>query len=216
MPIPMFIRAKRLEGAPQRMEGQKGAALFVTLIVLVAMLLSGIALIRSVDTTNVIAGNLSFKQAALHAADLGVEAAVAELPNIVATSLEANITPPASSTLPNYWYYATLRETDVKGLPTTKAFGAGGTAIPINWSNVPVASTSNGYSVKYVIDRLCQGPTPVTDLQANCFADAATGGGTKKAGGTVFSGTTTVYYRISVQVTGPRNTVSYVQATIKR
>src|SRR5258708_3371994 len=39
------------------------------------MTLAGIGMIRAVDTVNVVAGNLGFKQASINAADRGVEAA---------------------------------------------------------------------------------------------------------------------------------------------
>lgn len=190
---------------------QKGVVLFIALIVLVAMTMAGIALVRSVDTANVIAGNLAFKQGTLQAADLGVEAAVTALPNIVATTLDAD------AQTASYWYFATRRTTDAAGVPTTQAVGAAGAATPINWNNVPpVGASVAGNSVQVVIDRLCRGPAPVTDLQGQCFADASLGGGTKKAGGIVFTGTTTMYYRVTARVSGPRNTVSMVQAIVSR
>lgn len=197
---------------------QKGVVLFIALIVLVALTMAGIALVRSVDTANVIAGNLAFKQGTLQAADLGVEAAVAALPNIVATNLDNDLTPAASSTNPNYWYYATRRVADAAGAPTTLAIGATGAATPIDWNGVPVAvdSTATGNKVQIVIDRLCQGPAPVTDVQDKCFADAPLGGGTKKAGGVAFTASSTVYFRVTARVTGPRNTVSMVQAILSR
>jgi Tfp pilus assembly protein PilX len=52
---------------------QRGAILFIALIVLVAMTLAGIALMRSVDTNVLIAGNLAFRQGATAAGDYGVE-----------------------------------------------------------------------------------------------------------------------------------------------
>ena len=82
--------------------------------------------------------------------------------------------------------------------------------------NVPATTINQNYQVKYVIDRLCNGPTPVTDITGNCYAEAATGGGTKKAGGIVFSGAQAVYYRVTVRVEGPRNTTSMVQALLSR
>ena len=54
---------------------QKGVVLFISLIVLVAMTLAGIGLMRSVDTSTIITGNLAFKQSTLQAADQGVEQA---------------------------------------------------------------------------------------------------------------------------------------------
>lgn len=195
---------------------QNGVVLFIALIVLVALTMAGIALVRSVDTSNVIAGNLAFKQGTLQAADLGVEAAVSALPTIITTSLDAVLLPASTSTNPNYWYYPTRREDDANGVPTTKEFGAAGAAAAINWSNVPTASTTAGNTVQVVIDRLCQGPPPVTDIEGKCFADAGTGGGTKKAHGTRFSGAATTYYRVTVRVSGPRNTTSMVQAILSR
>ena len=47
----------------RRTRAQQGVILFIALIVLVAMSLAGIALMRSVDTNVLIAGNLAFRQA---------------------------------------------------------------------------------------------------------------------------------------------------------
>ena len=52
---------------------QRGVILFIALIVLVAMSLAGIALMRSVDTNVMIAGNLAFRQGATLAADRAFE-----------------------------------------------------------------------------------------------------------------------------------------------
>jgi type IV pilus assembly protein PilX len=69
-----------------------------------------------------------------------------------------------------------------------------------------------------MIDRLCTGTTlPVTDIQGNCVSDIpVAGGGSKKANAPVFSGTTAVYYRVTIRVLGPRNTTSMVQALLSR
>ena len=195
---------------------QQGVVLFIALIVLVALTMAGIALVRSVDKSNVIAGNLAFKAGTVQAADLGIEQAATVLPDIIATTLETNRLPASSSTNPNYWYYATRRQDDASGVPTTKEYGAAGTATAINWSSVPTAASSNGNTVQVVIDRLCNGPAPVTDIQGKCFADDPQGGGTKKAGGVVFSGSAVVYYRATVRVAGPRNTVSVVQVVLSK
>jgi Tfp pilus assembly protein PilX len=197
---------------------QQGVVLFIALIVLVALTLAGIALVRSVDTSNVIAGNLAFKQGTLQAADVGIEAAVTALPNIIATTLETDQTLPAATVPPSYWYYSSRREEDMAGIPTTKKFGTAGTATAINWSDVPFASANalSGNTVQVVIDRLCTGTTPVTDIQGNCFAEDPSSTGTKKAGGIVFSGADTVFYRATVRVSGPRNTVSVVQVILSK
>lgn len=200
-PAPRMHRSTRL-GATLRQ--QRGAALFIALIALVSMTMAGIALVRSVDTSNLIAGNLAFRQAGLHASDVGVETAFDALGTIVTTSLDANWPSGCATGACNY--YPTMQATNAKGIPTVIG----------DWSTVPFTTVNGDYHVKYVIDRLCNGPTPVTDITGNCYADAVAGGGTRKAGGVVFSGAQAVYYRVTVRVEGPRNTTSMVQALLSR
>jgi Tfp pilus assembly protein PilX len=58
---------------------QSGVALIMVLIMLTAMAIAGVALVRVVDSANVISGNFAFRQSTLNIADLGVEAAAADL-----------------------------------------------------------------------------------------------------------------------------------------
>jgi hypothetical protein len=58
---------------------QSGVALIMVLIMLTAMAIAGVALVRVVDSANVISGNFAFRQSTLNIADLGVEAATADL-----------------------------------------------------------------------------------------------------------------------------------------
>jgi type IV pilus assembly protein PilX len=68
-----------LKNRPQTLSAQRGVIMIIALIVLVAMTLGGIAMVRSVYTTNLIAGNLAFRESAVSSGDTGVEAAVAFL-----------------------------------------------------------------------------------------------------------------------------------------
>lgn len=205
------ILTRRLRLPPPRFDArrQQGAVLFMALIALVALTLAGLAMVRSVDTGNLIAGNMSFRQAAMQQSDIGIESAFLALPGIMNTSKNANIA---------NQYFALRQPVDAMGVPTT-----------VNWANV--ACRDNGiasvncsdqeYQVKYVIDRLCEaqttGSTTVTDLQGYCFVDVGSGrSGSKGAFQAVFSGANSVYYRVTVQVSGPRNTTAYVQAIISK
>src|SRR4051794_23448571 len=86
-------------------QSQQGVVLLVALIVLVAITMAGIALIRSVDTTTLLAGNLAFQQAAVHASDTGVEKAIAVLQQKSTDgTLDSNDT--------SNGYFASLRSTD--------------------------------------------------------------------------------------------------------
>lgn len=185
--------------------------LMIALIALVALSLAGIALVRSMDTGNVIAGNLAFRQATLQASDHGVEAAFIALPTLAA----------AKDTNVANQYQSTKLDVDARGVPTA-----------INWANVPCRDNSNAivscssvdYQVKYFIDRLCvcaasPGTTgqcaAITDIQGQCSIDLGSGkSGSKGAFTAKFTSASAIYYRVTVQVTGPRNTQSYVQAIL--
>jgi type IV pilus assembly protein PilX len=189
---------------------ERGAVLLVAIIALVAMTLAGLALMRSVDTGNVIAGNMAFRQAALQQSDVGIEAAFKRLPSLVASSKNTNIA--------NEYYAIRFKDSefDSRGVPTA-----------INWANVPcrdstdtqVTCSDQEYKVKYVIDRLCSaqtaGSTTVTNIQTFCLVKIGTGEtGSKGSFTPAFSSADAVYYRVTVQVTGPRNTTAYVQAIL--
>ncbi len=206
---------------------QKGVVLIVTLIVLVAMTLAAIALVRSVDTGNVVAGNMAFKQGAVQSADAGTEAAITWLTGVagIAASYED---------VPEQGYYATSQEEldptgnnddpnhalidwDNNDCNDAVANGTASNCIePFPANPNDAAPNAAGYIVQYVIHRLC----PATGLPSNCASTASTVAGTSAGakdytskGG--LSGETEVeYYRITTRVKGPRNTISYVETII--
>lgn len=185
---------------------QAGVSLIVAMIAVVAMTFAGLALMRAVDTGNVISGNLAFRSATLNATDVGVETSITALDTIVATSLDANI--PANCAVGACNYYAIKQDpVNAAGIPTA-----------INWAAVPKAVTTvdSSYAVQYVIDRLCDGPAPVTDVTAKCMHTTDSTVGSKKAGAVSFTSANQVYYRVTVRVVGPRNTISLVQALYSR
>ena len=203
----LINRAARVGG------GQSGVALIMVLIMLGAMMIAGVALIRVVDSANMISGNFAFRQATLNIADLGVEAAVAELKDIRTNSSEAPY-PPGCSTFCRYFPARSVGSTmlDPRGLPILGSVDGTATQV-INWSGNDVNAAPFGYSVRYVIDRQCK-VAPVTDAVNQCINYAPQSGGSKKSGATVFSSSSVIYYRVSIQVSGPRNTQSHVQVML--
>jgi type IV pilus assembly protein PilX len=191
---------------------QQGVILFIALIVLVAMTLTGIALIRSVDTNVLVAGNLAFRQGATAAADWGIESARSYLKTTITANKAAldNDNPAAA-------YYATWQS----GLDLV-----GTTTSPFDWSGASqlVGTDTAGNEVRYVLHRMCEASGATTAAGANCVKASGSGGTTGTAGstkGTVSYSTlalpssTVVYYRVTVRVLGPRNTLSFVQAMLK-
>lgn len=192
---------------------QRGVVLVLALIVLVAMTLAGIALVRSIDTTNIIAGNLAFQQAAKHSTDTGVEAAIQWLQDTSPATLENNdssrgyraaMIPATSQTGSQFW----------EALVST---GVSPCALPFVAGNCNAAATRDtaGNSVSYIVQRLCR--TEGNKNGAECASTSSSVlnvGNTEASGEDTFTKTTAVFYQINVRVDGPRNTVSYVQAIV--
>ena len=170
----------RAPGLPCR---QRGITLIIALIALVALTMAGIALVRSVDTGNVIAGNFAFRQSSMQATDTGVEAAFTQLGTIVGA---------ADTAIANQ-YYPVMQPLDGNGIPTT-----------VTWSSVPgtTMGSNNEYTMRYVIERMCTGTSGVviTDIVTNCVVDQGQISGSQKAGAAVFTTAGAVNYRVTVRV----------------
>lgn len=199
---------------------QKGVVMIIALVVLVAMTLAAVALVRSVDTGNIIAGNLSFQQAAMHSADTGIEAAIAWLEqskagitlqnddpthgySAVGAKKEQNPTPGTS------WDSFWMQSLDNRSVCVRGARGPNGMS-----DCDPDPNTGN--KVAYVIDRMCKEYGSSASGGA-CTASPAVSnsdGNGEEGGEGQLNALSVVYYRITVRVAGPRNTVSYVQSMV--
>lgn len=173
---------------------QRGVVLFIALIVLVAMSLAGLAVMRSVDTNVLIAGNLAFRNAAVSASDAGIEAAREWLGGQSSGALINNQIP---------GYYANWQENF-----NPSAF---------DWAaeSALVGNDGNGNEIRYIVHRMCKESGKNINA-TDCFKISVAGQGSTKGGGsygqTPLSGSAQPYYRITARVAGPRGTVSYVQA----
>jgi len=174
---------------------QRGVVLFIALIVLVAMTLAGIGMMRSVDTNNLIAGNLAFKNAASSAGDAAVEVARAWVMSQTAGQLQND----------QAGYFANWQPSF-----DPKTF---------NWlgSSTLLGTDSYGNTIYYVTHRMCD-QSGVSIDTANCAKVSSVSVGSTKGGGSYgsspLSGTSLVFYRITARVEGPKFTVSYIQAFV--
>ncbi|HEY8070195.1 MAG TPA: hypothetical protein VIF38_15035 [Burkholderiales bacterium] len=188
---------------------QRGVVLMIALIVLVAMTLAGIALMRSVDTTSLIAGNLAFQQAATSSGDTGTEAAITWLTANNTAGYLWNNTPSQG--------YMAQRQDPVTG----QSWDSFWTSV-INPPGGPSLVTSLGQdqagnTVSYVIQRLCNGTGDPTSPGVDCAAPQSVAQATsssKGAGAVALLYNSSIYYRITTRIAGPRNTVSYVQVVV--
>jgi type IV pilus assembly protein PilX len=197
---------------------QRGLVLFLALMALVVLSLAAVALIRSVDTNNLIAGNLAFKQAATTSADAGTEAAITMLIGMRDAAANAgknvlndathtfNVTPVARN-----GYYSSAN---------TLNLTADATWDDVN--NVLVGTDNSGNTIRYIVERMCRNAN-VAIQTAECLFSAAAedkngqqvklpqhicdGPGCPVAG-------QTPQMRVTVRVTGPKNSVSYIQTFV--
>lgn len=187
-----------------RKSTQRGITLFLALIVLVAMTLSGLALFRTGDTGILVAGNVALQKSATRQGDEGAEHAIGRIRAAAAGALYTtaggmgvgyvanalNDAPAATQTWAEWWdIYA-------------------GTHAPFQLAQ----NATTGNQVSYYIQRLCagegqpylatmcSGPPPAS---VECPEPPCAELPPK-----------VVYYRITSRVAGPNNTLSFVQTLV--
>ena len=182
---------------------QEGIVLMVALIMLVAMSLAGVALMRSVETAVIVAGNFAFKEAGVQVADSGVQEAARWIGVNSTGNTLYNDNPPAG-------YSSALPPVD----PDYFDLNNWGSSVVMN-GGTPDAS---GNVVRYVIHRMCTlAATPWDDPDNECgkqTSRATTEGGSKRRDAPQFEGPPILYYRVTTRVDGPRNTVTVIQTSL--
>lgn len=196
--------------------GQRGFVMIIALIALAIMSIAAIGLMRTTSASASIAGNLAFEQAAATSADQAVEAAVTWLENNSGQTSSSTATTCSTGTSvlacdqTSRGYAAT--RTDPSSTQSwsqlwTQLVSAGYTA-------VSQSQDSSGNTASYLIQRMCASTGDASSANG-CGSSplAVNTGGSKKSGSTQ-SSSSQVYYRITVKVSGPRNTVSFTQAMV--
>ena len=201
---------------------QRGVVLFFALIALVVMSLAAVALIRSVDTNTMIAGNLAFKQAATTSGDSGVEGAVSWLAAAEALMVKNGLSVYRDTTHvfnnddPTQGYYSNADP--ALSLTNSAVWDA------IDPSKVPEIVDQSGNKIRYIIQRMCRDPNQILS-KTNCeFSSAAFDGSEHTVqlppdvcppppNSCPDSGQSPPY-RITSRIVGPANTLSYVQAFV--
>lgn len=200
---------------------QRGVVLFFALVALVAMSLAAVALIRSVDTSTLIAGNLAFRQSTLSGGDEGIDTAMAWLSGIQAANSSLNVLNDATHPF-NVTDLANRPGYHSNADPALDLFAA------TTWDdandNNALVGTNNATKneVRYVIQRMCRNANQVPSTDHCLFSsaiqnnfnqniplpqDVCVGAGCPVAG-------QSPQIRITARTSGPRNTVSYVQAFV--
>jgi Tfp pilus assembly protein PilX len=216
---------------------QRGATLLFALLTLVALMLSTLALVRSVDTGTLVLGNIGFKQDATAAADQATRQAILWLTNNNA-SLNTDVA--------NSGYYATNRQYDIDGTTLLGALDVTGHQLAttatrqlINWDGDGCATFAsgtfgtctltsasagaiNGNETRFVVFRQCsKSGNYAVDNTISCAKpiSSASGQSTKRGefnyvDSARLSSAAGPYYRIVVRVKGARNTTSFTETIV--
>jgi len=154
---------------------QRGVVMAITLIALALLLIGAAAMLRTVDTSGILAGNLAFRRDLANRSEgaAAVAGAALDAPGGVPTVLVDD-----------------------------SAYAAAGYA----------ATSADKITLRWVIDRQCASGTAAFSTAA-CESVSSSG----DAGGSSWlrkpNGASRPVYRISIRVTGPRDTEAYFQST---
>lgn len=201
---------------------QRGAVLPTALVMLVTLMLGAAALMRMVESTNQLAGNLAFRRAATLAAERGAEAAIDWLEQQSGTTL-------ANDDVAAGYHASAVALVDASGNAASSAAAA------IDWKNDGCAGLANaacmktaalagidnaGHSVRYLIQRLCGGSGELAStgecaVHMDTQAESSSRGGISYASSKRLTGQPWGFYRITARAAGPRDTVSLIQVLVR-
>jgi type IV pilus assembly protein PilX len=184
----MNVLATTVDAVALRLKSpQRGVVVFLALVTALTMALSAVALMRVVDTTVAVSGNLGFLQSAVGGSDAAVEHAVAAL-------FERALVADPSRDDETQGYFAALQAGEnARGVPAVMQ------SLPAYPELAPVVDAGNGNTVRYVIERMCATAGPPDNC--NLVATADTPGAPRVP-----------LFRQSIRVDGAGGATAFVQA----
>jgi type IV pilus assembly protein PilX len=199
---PYFARAPR--------HRQRGIIMFIALIVMVALSLAAVALIRSVDTTTTVLGNLAFRLASVQPANAAVESAAAALFQEQDINHAIRIPDLTVNFAAENYYAFRQAEAPTLGIP---AVLASKTAMAGLTQVVPV-DASTGNTIQYVIERMCVAAGTATAANCDLMTPKVNSGDTI-GDSNIKVAPTIPFYRVTIRVDGPQRTTSFLQAMLR-
>jgi type IV pilus assembly protein PilX len=187
---------------------QRGVVLIFTLIILLILTIGAVALMRSMNTSLVSAGNLAFRRDLANQGEQAVSKVIAEFSTggILAgsTTTQANI--PGSN------YSAKMLVTNLQGVPN--ALLDSDLAFTGAWTAGDITGATSDVIIRYVIDRLCDGPG--APLNTHCVQSSASSPTRDTLDPGALAPPSATVYRLSVRITGPRSTQVFLQTTFTK
>lgn len=173
---------------------QRGVTMLVVLVLLSVMLLGGMALARLTEVGTLASGNTAFREAAVQASEVGLNTVFERIREDIGNEEAAQAG----------WYWPTIQDADANGIPQ------------LNFDAAPTIAVGP-YTVAYVAERMCEGAMPVTQPLRQCLVkqepqDVESQVFDKEA----LDPPNSRQFRVTVRVTGPKDTQTWVQSLITR
>jgi type IV pilus assembly protein PilX len=187
---------------------QRGVVLIFSLLVLLILAIGAVALLRSVDNSLTSSGNLAFHRDLVNQAELAVA-------NVM-TTFKTNGAPlngVTTASLPAANYSASTLTTNPQGVPTALLDDAVFLTVGVSGNDI-VGATSD-VKIRYVIDRLCDVVGGASSPHCVQSTALPTGLSSPNANSALLPPSATVY-RVSVRVSGPRQTQAFLQTTFTK
>ena len=181
----------------RRWRDQRGVIVLIALVAMLALGYAGAALMRSVDATTAITGNIGLSQSAMLATDVAIESAIAAL-------FERTLIADLTNDDETQSYYASRQpQEDSRGIPYRLQ------ALANYADDARIIDAGNGNLVRYVIERMCTGSGPA--MGDTCVLTPAVDAA---AAGTVTNPEPppVPVYRQTIRVDGPAGTIVFAHA----
>jgi type IV pilus assembly protein PilX len=194
---------------------QNGVTMLFGLFALAIMMLGAAAMVRSMNTSMVMSGNLGFKRDLTNQAERAADAVMGLLTTGALSSETAR-----SQHLQASNYSATMLPTNPQGIPLVLVNDSQFSGAGVSSNDITVAE--QGVVLRYVLDRLCLNTSladashcQMSESGAPMGGNASGGPGAEDSAASGGGGALPLQtvYRLSIRVNGPRNTQAYFQTT---
>lgn len=220
-------------GVSTRTSRQSGIVLFFALLALAVMSIAAVALIRSVDTNALLSGNIVYRQSASTTSNVALEG--------IAQSIATNISLTDSlSNHPTLGYYANCSQFDTNpdqlicdgSQLTTMTWNDGNSRLAPNQTDgndeIRNGIDRQGNEIRYIVERMCNYSNAETTaggalVDSNrcvmastraCGEDSSHDSGKKEEFEPCTPGSDFPLFRVTLRISGPKNTVTFLQSFI--
>jgi type IV pilus assembly protein PilX len=185
---------------------QRGMVLVFALITLVILLIGAVAISRSITSSQLVLGNIGFKRDLTNQGERALLIALNAVRSTGALATDAA----RNKNLQAANYSASLLATNAQGIPT--ALLSDGQFAAMGTAGNDIEVKDMGVKIRYVIDRMATKDGACSSKNCTMVTQKPDGEASNDQGKGLIPPEQPIF-RITLRVTGPRNTLSFFQST---